>query len=221
MKKKSIFGLVGIIVFGVAVGFGVLTTLNNGTEKVVVPVTTIKAGQQFSSENLKEVDMPKRAIVPGVTITSIKDIVGKTAVSNILTGEMVTESKIANTKGEGYIANMVNPKQNYAIQIPVSDTTPVKGISVGDNVSLLATAKGEGQNTATGKIGEKYRVIGINENESGLVVGLTIEVEPATITEVSHALINCDFAISFVSPEHEVVQVPGVTQQTILDKLSK
>lgn len=221
MKKNSVLGLVGILIAGGIVGGLVLTTLNSSTDKIVVPTQEVKAGQTFTSENLKVVDIPKKAITPGITITDVKDVVGKTAVSNVAANEMITTTKVVNTKGEGYLANMVNPKENYAIQIPIPEDKPVHGLSIGDFVCVIASLKGEGNDaTSTGKIGNKYRVIGINESDEGKIIGVTIEVEPQNVAKLSHAIINNDVLLNFVSNDNTDTKVQGITQKALLDELS-
>lgn len=223
MRKQSIFGLVGILLAGGALGGVVLTTLNSGTQKVVVPITEIKAGKVFTSENLRTVDMPKRAVVPGVTITNMNDVVGKVAVGNVNVNEMVTESKVADTKGQAYVANMTNSKDNYTVQIPIPESTPIQGLSVGDYVSVLSSVKGEGNASqiVTGKIGTKYKVVGINEDGNGLIKGVVLEVEPANLSKISHALLNNVVILSLVSQENQAQPIPGATQQGLQAELAQ
>ena len=222
MKKNSIIGLIVIVLIGGILGLVVLSALNNGTAKVIVPATEIKAGETFTSENLKTIDMPKKAIIEGVTVTNTESILGKIAVSKIAENEMISMSRIAETEGNSLITNMEKPKENYVIEIPISEINAVSNISVGDYISIMVSITSEIDNDiTTGRIGDKYRVVGIIENENMAITGVKIEVKPSELAKVSHVILNNKILIASVSGKQEVTTTPGINQTTLIPELTK
>ena len=226
MKKNSILGLIGILLAGAALGGVVLMTLNNGTAKAVVAVGEIEAGDIFSSEDLKVIDMPKKAIVEGLTISDMNKIIGKVATSDIANDEMITETRVANSESEGYLANMNDSKKNFGIQIAIPESTPIQGLSVGDYVSVFTSIEGNDvsgtvQTKGTGRIGDKFKVIGINKNDSGVITNITIEVTPDFSSKVTHCITNNSVIVTFVSGEHIENPTKGITQSGLFEEIIK
>lgn len=221
IKKTSILSLMGIVIAGIAIGGTVLLVLNNGTEKVIVPTTEIKAGDTFTSDNIKTVDISKNAVLNGITITDASKIIGKTAVSKISPGEMITTSRVTDTKGDGYIANMQNPDTDFAVQIPIADSNPIKGISVGDYVSIMGSITNSNSESGTGKIGDKnFKVVGIATNDNSVITGITIEVGPDCVAKISHAVLNNKILVTFVSSDQKQETINGTTQTQLYQDLT-
>lgn len=229
-NKNSIFVLVGILLAGGALGGVTLQTLNKGTAKVVVPSVEIKAGETFSSENLTTVDLPKNAVLDGLTIVNTDDIIGKVAVTNISKGEMITENRVVDTKSQGYIANMDKPDTDYGIQLSVDDSSPIEGLNIGDYVAVFTSMDGnsngnEQQNSSNkgaGRIGDKYKVIGINADaDSGKVSNVTIEVSPELASKVAYATSNNNVILTFVDSKQGVTNVPGIDQTRLYQEIIK
>lgn len=231
MKKNSILGLIGILLAGAVLGGIVLMTLNNGTSKAVVAVGEIEAGDIFSSEDLKVIDMPKKAIVEGLTISEMNEIIGKVATSDISKDEMITATRVANSESDGYLANMNDSKNNFGIQIAIPESTPIQGLSVGDYVSIFTSIEGnvksentevtETQSKGTGRVGEKFKVIGINKNDSGVITNITIEVTPDFSSKVTHCITNNSVIVTFVSGEHIENPTKGITQSGLFEEIIK
>lgn len=220
MKKKTLLSIVGIGISGVLLGGIVFSVLSSKTMKVVVPTKTIQAGQTFSSSNLKLKDVPKKAVVGNITYTKIEDVAGKTAVSDICSEEMITTSRVANSKESGYIANM-NDKQDFALQVNLDSSYQITGVEIGDYVTIAASIQDdENNNITTGKIGgSNYKVVGVEKNEDGYIVNLTIEVSANDLTTVSHVVLNNAYVIAFVSGKQKAVTVPGISQKDLANQL--
>lgn len=220
MQKKTLLTLCGISITGILIGGVVFGALTNSTTKVVVPSKTISAGETFSKDNLKIVDMPNKAIKADITYTSIEKVVGKVAVSDICADELITKTRVANSEEEGYIANM-NDKSDFALQITFDSSYLVEGIGIGDYVSIIASVQEtEGSNVSTGKVGSSYKVLGISKDEDGNITNITIEVPATEVSKISHSVINTSFVVSFVSKEQGQIKVPGITQSDLFSELN-
>lgn len=220
MQKKTLLTLCGITITGVLIGGIVFGALTNSTTKVIVPSTTIAAGETFSKDNLKIVDMPNKAIKEDITYTSMEQVVGKVAVSDICADELITKTRVAGSEEEGYISNM-NDKSDFALQVTFDSSYVVEGIGIGDYISIIASVQEtEGSNVSTGKVGSKYKVLGVSKDEDGNITNITIEVPSNEVSKISHSIINNDFLVSFVSKEQGEIQVPGVTQSDLFNEIN-
>lgn len=221
-NKKFITKIIIILLIGGLASVLVLTALNSSTVKVVVASGEIIPGDEFTSSNLTTIDMPKNSVIEGVTILDINDVLGKTSNGYLANNEMVSYSRVSDTKSESYLANMENKDSNYAVQLTVSTDNPIVGVSIGDYVSLVSTIKApSGDTSATNKVGDKYKIIGINTNvDSGLISSLTLEVAPENLSEVSHIILNEQVLVAIVDEKNSSKGTIGTTQENLYNKAS-
>lgn len=218
MKKQTIIALVFIILVGVLLGSVVYFGLSTGTEQVVVPAIDIKAGQTFTADNLKIITIPKAINLEGVMYKEPQDILGKTAISSLVAGEPITTSKISATPSDSFLQNMEDPVKDYTMTFAIPSDRPLRSLVAGDYVTVFATYTDKMENIVTGQVGGKYKVVDTDEDEEGNIFAITIEVNPENMAELSHTVMNATYMVTYVTAEHEVQDVPGVSHQQIVDK---
>lgn len=220
MKKQTIITLTIIILVGVLLGLGVYFGLNAGTEQVVVPSREIKAGETFTAENLEIITIPKAITLDGVMIKKPEDILGMTALSALVAGEPITQSKLSSQPSDGFLNNMEDPVKNYTITFPIPADRPLKSISMGDYVSIFSTMVDKEENVVTSQVGGKYKVVGVEETEDGVIPSITIEVTPEEMPELTHVVMNADYMLTYVTRLHEVQQIiPVIHEDAVKRKI--
>lgn len=219
MKKQTTIYLTIILIIGALLGFGVYYGLSLGTEQVVVPEVEIKAGEMFSTENLKVISIPKAINLESIMYKTPDEIIGKYALSSLVANEPITTSKISDRKSDGYLGFMKNAEENYTVLIPVQTDQPIRNVAAGDYVSLFSSIEVTQEEIATGQIGNSYHIVGVESDEDENIIGITIEVEPKDITNVSHMIINTDYLISFVSGDKDERVLEGVTSTQFIEMI--
>lgn len=219
MNKKSTIFLIVILLIGALLGFGVYYGLSVGTEQVVVPSVEVKAGDMFTSENLKVISIPKAITLDSVMYKTPDEIVGKYALSSLVPNEPITVSKLSDRKSDGYVGYMEDAEHNYTLLVPVQSDQPIRNISPGDRVSLFSSITLSQEERVTGKLGDSYNIVGVEMDKEENVSGVTIEVEPNQMANISHMIINADYILSFVSVDQIETNIDGITSEQFIETL--
>lgn len=220
MKKQTIITLIVILLVGALLGTVVFVGLQSGTEQVVVPAVDIEAGETLTADNLKIITIPRAVFLDDIMYKNenMTDVLGQTALTRIMAGEPITDTKISLQVSDGITNGMDDPANNFAVTIPIPTDRPVVNIGLGDHVAMFATYADNNENIVTGLVGDKYKIVGIEEDEDGIISSIIIEVGKDNIAEVSHTMMNADYAISFVANGHEPQTIIGITHNQIIQK---
>lgn len=215
---KMLVPILMILLLGAFVGYGVLTVLNTQTVEVVMPARDIKAGETLSTENLKRDFISKNAVHPDA-IRDIKMVLGKVALTPLYANEQILSTRVNTNQSVGYLKQMQNAEQNFAVQIPVEENAAPSGLKTGDKVALIATM--QQNNNVTGVLGQDFMVINVNSNENGVITGITVEVTPDKLAAVTQALTLGKVKIALVDTKHAVTPVNGITGDEFAEMLKQ
>lgn len=106
---------------------------------VVIAKVTISKDTPIKAEQLKVENLPGQYVHPN-TMHSVKDVVGKIATSNIISGETILESKLVSASDKANRLAYAIPGSKRAVSVPINEISGVSGfIKVGDRVDIMAT----------------------------------------------------------------------------------
>lgn len=112
--------------------------------KLVVASRSLGAGEVLNPSSLTLVDFPDTYLLPG-TFTDTRAVTGKTLCHNVEEGEPLLESALLPPYAGGLIQNALD-EGFRAYPMPASSFAfPVKELSQGSRVDVLAVAGGEGR----------------------------------------------------------------------------
>jgi Flp pilus assembly protein CpaB len=104
---------------------------------VVVAAQAVTRGEAVTTDQLRSRSMPSIYAPPGA-LTSISEAAGRVALSDLASGEVVTDTRLARVRA-GPVASLV-PQGLRAFAVPTS--LPSGVLSAGDRVDVLATFQG-------------------------------------------------------------------------------
>jgi pilus assembly protein CpaB len=139
------------VVTAALASFGVYTAIQRmpvkqvevGTVKVVVAAEPLMVGTPLRREQLRVVDWPEKAQVPGA-FADPNDVIDRGVIETIAFNEPVTDRKVA-SKDAGAGLSPVIPQGMRAMSVRVNDVVGVAGYVVpGTRVDLLVTVKDDG-----------------------------------------------------------------------------
>lgn len=158
MSFRSVLILVLALILGgsAAVGVGSLTIQPPPPPPQVETVPVVTAGTDItrfttvSPEHLVVRDWPRDLVPPGA-MTKIEDATGCVALTSLVKGEVLHESKLAGRgTGRGLAPGIEPGKRAFTIQTPTVAAGVAGFILPGNKVDVLLTVNGNGSNDPTG-----------------------------------------------------------------------
>ena len=149
-RKMIIVVLIVAIVLGGIATFSIWSYLQSKQQEVekarvemfevVAAAENIPLGSTIEQRQLKKVLWPRANVPPG-TFTDPGPLVGRTVVSNIVTGEPLMEAKLASSdSGSGVMAYII-PEGHRAMAVAVNDVAGVAGFVLPNStVDVIVTA---------------------------------------------------------------------------------
>jgi pilus assembly protein CpaB len=184
---KPSFLIGSSLVFGAVAAFFVaqLTKSPNAAKgpHVVIASTSIPAGTELSSAQLKSLDWPSSAIPKDVFADS-KLLEHRVARQTIEAGELVLESKLAPVNAKGGLAATIPPGKR-AISVRVNDVVGVAGFALpGNYVDVLVSAKDQNGHAFSKIVLNRVKVLAVAQDtvadasKPKIVNAVTLELTP-------------------------------------------
>lgn len=166
---------------------------------VVVAARPLARGTVLSAELLRVRELPSNFVPPGA-IASVEQAAGRTLVSDLAAGEIVTRTRV-DVSG-GAVAALVPPGLRA---FPVRAGVPPGAVRPGDRVDVLATFGGPRPYTET--VASGLEVLTILEEAEGAFVAdgggpaLVLLVGPETAERLAYAVAFGRLSIAVGSPD--------------------
>lgn len=139
IQKKSLLMALGIAMTITALMMYYLqlqTVTARDLQTVVLALTDIEANTIINHEHIREVYIPRKLIIPG-SISSIDQVVGKTASENIFKGEQIINNRLVQQKVTDRFSSII-PQGYRAVTIKIDPSTGVGGfIKNNDYIDIL------------------------------------------------------------------------------------
>ena len=174
--------------------------------EIVVAARDLERGTSLDPGMVKLLNVPGRFAPPGA-LKSPDDMAGRTLLSGVAEGEVLTDSRLSSEAGP--VAGLV-PAGLRAVTLPTS--LPEGAVVEGDRVDVLATYTGGQPYTET--TGESLEVLNVLPAQGGGISGgttgptLVLLVDPAGAERIAHALAFARMTISILGPDEEATQTP-------------
>lgn len=178
----------------------VVEKIEEPTTEVLVAGNNLQLGQRASSTDLRWQRWPDASMNPAYITraarpAALEEYTGSVARSSLLAGEPVTDEKLVNLSGAGFMSALIEPGMR-AIAVEITPQTSAGGfILPNDRVDLVDTNRGQ-------TILRNIRVLAIDQrfNEEGEQVAVgrtaTLELTPAQVELVSAASNETRLALS-------------------------
>ena len=194
-NKRLVFVLAGAVLFGLVAAFSVSRYLS-GTQayaknlnSVVVAKADIAPGEKIVADQLTMVQFPSGAMPDG-TFDSMDKLVGRVAVVQISTRDLVTDFKLAPEGSVGGLSAVI-PEGYRAMTVKVDDVVGISGFvmpgALVDVVVVINPAETNGQQNPISKIVlQNIKVLANGQNidrpkndrEAESVKAVTLQVTP-------------------------------------------
>jgi pilus assembly protein CpaB len=163
---------------------------------VVVAATDLERGAVLGTSALRVVEVPERYLPPGA-LSSVEEAAGRTLGASVVTGEPVTEARLAPPGGP--VAALV-PEGLRAV--PVAAPVPPGSVVPGDRVDVLATFAG-GRSYAETVVEEAEILAVLDPGPTAEVAGPTVVllVGPATAEDLAYARAFADLSLAVAPAE--------------------
>jgi pilus assembly protein CpaB len=154
------------------------------TNEVAVAAANINLGETLTRQHIKLIPWPKDSM-PGGTLASIAEVEGRVALTSIVVGEPLLDTKLAPKVAGGGILPMLVPENFRGVTIKVDDAVRESGfVSPNSRVDVVVSiAERQGSAERTGKV--------ILQNVPVLAAGQSVEMQgnkPVSVTTVTLAL---------------------------------
>lgn len=151
MKKKVL--LIGIVqlvcVIGAIIAFWMFTQKEIQPEKVYVFTSSLETNQEITSNDVKQVEIPSKAVQKGFALKS-KDIVGKYVGGPVTAGQYVYKSQLIELDQKDVFEDL-DLSTYRKISLPISYVEGFGGsLKRGDAVDLVFTGEGSKTDEKTG-----------------------------------------------------------------------
>ena len=154
------------------------------TTPVVVALNVIRRGQPVEEKDVKIIDWPAESLPEGA-FTSVPDVVGKLARTEIYQNDPLTNAKFLETKAPS-VLSMLIPNGRRAMSIKVNEVTGISGfVAPGSRVDVLLSVSGtQDQPARTRIVLEDIEVLAIAqsieqlESKPTVVNTVTLNVSP-------------------------------------------
>ena len=178
----------------------VVEKIEEPTTEVLVAGRNLQLGQRASSGDLRWQRWPDASMNPAYITrvarpAALEEYTGSVARSSLLAGEPVTEEKLVNLSGAGFMSALIDPGMR-AIAVEITPQTSAGGfILPNDRVDLVDINRGQ-------TVLKNVRVLAIDQrfSESGDQVAVgrtaTLELTPAQVELVSVAANESRLALS-------------------------
>jgi pilus assembly protein CpaB len=154
------------------------------TKQVAVAAANINLGETLTSQHVKLVPWPNESI-PGGALTSVAEVEGRIALTTIVVGEPLLDTKLAPKLAGGGILPMLVPENLRGVTIKVDDAVRESGfVSPNSRVDVVVSIDEPGNSQ-----GRKAKVI--LQNVPVLAAGQSVEMrgnKPVSVTTVTLAL---------------------------------
>lgn len=186
MKPSLLIGI-SLILGAIAAFF--VAHLTRGTDvasgpQVVIASSTIRAGTEISSSQLKVLHWPSPSTPAGV-FANTSTLNHRFARQTIEAGELVLESKLASAESKGGLASMIAAGKR-AISVRVNDVVGVAGFALpGNYVDVLVSAKDSAGNSFSKIVLNRVKVLAVaqdttaDDSKPKVVNAVTLELTPA------------------------------------------
>jgi len=170
-------------------------------QKVVIAVAGITRGATVTDDMVRVDQMPAAFVPPGA-LTAVDDVVGRVVVADLVTGEVLTRTRLAGTQA-GPVAALVPPGMR-AFLIP--SNLPPDAVRAGDRVDVLAAFGGGRPHVET--VADGVEVSQVMAPQSGGGVGgvagvetasgpsLVLLVDPDTAAQLAYAVTFAKLAVA-------------------------
>ena len=181
----------------------VVTQVEEPTTEVLVTSSNVQLGRRVASGDLRWQRWPDEAMNPSyITRTArpaaLEEYTGSVARSALLAGEPVTEEKLVNLAGAGFMSALIDPGMR-AIAIEITPQTSAGGfILPNDRVDIVDANRGQ-------TVLRNVRVLAIDQrfDEAGEQVAVgrtaTLELTPSQVELISVAANDGRLALSLRS----------------------
>jgi pilus assembly protein CpaB len=160
MKRPVVIIGIGVM-FAAVAGFMTLGFLKRqgsapeqaalDTRPVVVALQTIKRGEPVADTNVRVVDWPVESLPEG-SFSTVEEVVGKLARSEIYQNDPLTAQKFLETKAPS-ILSMLIPEGRRAMSIKVNEVTGISGfVAPGSHVDILLAVSASQEEPARTRI---------------------------------------------------------------------
>ncbi len=166
---------------------------------VVVATRPLARGTVLETEVLRVREVPSNYAPPGA-IASVDEVAGRTLVTDLAVGEVVTRTRVEVSGGA--VAALVPPGLRA---FPIRAGVPPGAVRAGDRVDVLATFGGPRPYTET--VASGLEVLAILEEESGAVIAdgggpaLLLLVSPDAAERLAHAVAFGRLSITVAAPD--------------------
>lgn len=205
MKKRGRMAkMLAILICGLILGVIVFKITLNNTTDVLVAVQDIPSGTQLTSSMFQVKKVHQDGVEPDAlhSSDSMLDKSGAMkaiAVTKILSGSQLSQTNVSLPTSENSIASKI-AKGDAGMLLPINQINGLSNsLNMNDTVALLATVdttvddeNGRRVVPQTIVLGENIRIIGIEKDDKGVVIGYIVDVKGQTAEDIHHILATQD-----------------------------
>lgn len=157
---------------------------------VVVATADLPRGTELRADLLGMEEIPASYLPPGA-LGQVADAVGSVLVANVVTGEVITDARVAATGGP--VAALIPPGLRA---VPVTVSLPPGVVVPGDRVDVLATYSTSARTETVAAGIEVLSVIESGAGELGPQATVLLLVTPNAAEDLAHARAFADLSVA-------------------------